>query len=226
MAGPSGLQVVGGALPMAAHCVQRYGNMPQAFLSPASVPLFWATWPPLGLDGHGVAPPSDRSIAMMALMPSTELTSTASLPTLMANSPLVTPHGPAGSTTCPCSVRRRRRVPASLTVPMQNRRCREKQTLGGAPGRTTSCRDPGGSCWWARWAPYSRAPHGAGPGPSPRRRRRASQGTRPALGGRGHRAWLRTRAAGRRRRTDRDSSSSRFAGFRARGSASSSAPGE
>src|SRR5271166_543161 len=94
MAGPSGLHFVSGALPVAAHFVQRYGNTPQAVLSPVSVPLFWATWPPLGLDGHGVAPPSDRSIAIMALMPSTELTSTASLPMLMANSPLVTPHGP------------------------------------------------------------------------------------------------------------------------------------
>src|SRR4051812_17368855 len=79
---------------MAAHCVQRYGNTPQAVLSPVRVPLFWATRPPLGSDGHGTAPPSDRSIAMMALMPSTELTSTASLPRLTANSPLVTPHGP------------------------------------------------------------------------------------------------------------------------------------
>src|SRR5579884_1852691 len=79
---------------MAAHCVQRYGNTPQRVLSPVSVPLFWATRPPLGSDGHGVAPPSDRSMAMMALMPSTELMSTASLPRLMANSPLVTPHGP------------------------------------------------------------------------------------------------------------------------------------
>src|SRR5829696_7587398 len=79
---------------MAAHMLQRYGKTPQRFLSPVSVPLFWATRPPLGADGHGVAPPSDRSMAMMALMPSTELMSTDSWPLLTVNSPLVTPHGP------------------------------------------------------------------------------------------------------------------------------------
>src|SRR3954462_1325062 len=94
MAGPSGLQAVGGVLPMAAHWVQRYGNTPQAVLSPVSVPLFWATRPPLGSVGHGLPPPSDRSMAMMALMPSTELMSTDSWPLLTVNSPLVTPHGP------------------------------------------------------------------------------------------------------------------------------------
>src|SRR5215467_7370980 len=95
MAGPSGWQAVGGALPMAAHCVQRYGKTPQAVLSPVSVPLFWATRLPfLGSDGHGFEPPLDRSIDITALMPSTELMSTDSLPLLMVNSPLVTPQGP------------------------------------------------------------------------------------------------------------------------------------
>src|SRR4051794_30732201 len=80
---------------MAAHCVQRYGNTPQAVLSPVRVPLFWATRLPfLGSDGHGFGPPLDRSMATMALMPSTELTSTDSWPLLTVNSPLVTPHGP------------------------------------------------------------------------------------------------------------------------------------
>ena len=79
---------------MAAHCVQRYGNTPGVLVG-GEVPLFG---PPgrRWVGRHGVAPPSDRSIAMMALMPSTQLTSTASLPTLMASSPLVTPHGPPG----------------------------------------------------------------------------------------------------------------------------------
>src|SRR5918997_3141985 len=82
---------------MAAHCVQRYGNTPQAVLSPVSVPVFWATRLPSGADGHGATPRSVRSMAMMALMPSTELMSTDSLPLFTVNSPLVTPHGPPGT---------------------------------------------------------------------------------------------------------------------------------